>query len=647
MSKELTDAVLAGNDEVLASYVAANILTSITGSRLFVFISRPAADAIAAHQLRAHITALMNDHGLGIQDDEMSTRVHISYAAPEKFHSEVANIAWAPGSQIWLLFGDGTPSDVANELLDNVLAVASAKSTSGFNCTIPGGDSSKENKIVQQCGRHQIPHRIFRTAFILGDAPSSSVNHPVLHFLDTLFEFKNEIEERLPEYFEFRSLRCVAPPQANLNLISAEEAVDLMVRISRQQNSCGSYDIASPEGTSFAALCMSISMAYGFSLSLAENLDELNAIDAVFNERLAAFRESCILHRQFNPLPAYQTAAITDSIGLSRQKLVKILESVRNKQETRRAARDGRVSKLPSVLSARTTMLNNSELSYFVGGSRGTPLIVLNALGQGLEYWGRLLDRLLGYHRIIIWEPRGTFSGPQPFTMANQIGDLKAILRQEKISSCHLVGWCTGSKVALEFYLQEPQTVASMVLLNGSFKCTSTPTELQTVYEQQLDSLCQALDDAPTIASSLILSLTSGLEVNAVDLTDLDSRQSAAQVLALINRHLRQHVLSPFRDERAVLNYARQLRDFWSYDHLPKLRHVRVPVLLLSAEYDQVASPAMIRSVSELLPQVYFVHVQGATHYCLYDRPDFVAEIMEVFFLKTRSAGVHGGTQLK
>jgi len=50
------------------------------------------------------------------------------------------------------------------------------------------------------------------------------------------------------------------------------------------------------------------------------------------------------------------------------------------------------------------------------------------------------------------------------------------------------------------------------------------------------------------------------------------------------------------------------------------------------AEYDQVATPAASFEAAALFPHARHVHVKDATHYCLYDRPEFVANMLKEFF---------------
>jgi pimeloyl-ACP methyl ester carboxylesterase len=90
--------------------------------------------------------------------------------------------------------------------------------------------------------------------------------------------------------------------------------------------------------------------------------------------------------------------------------------------------------------------------------------------------------------------------------------------------------------------------------------------------------------------------------------------------------------MAPFRSEATVVRYARQLLDFWSFDVRPSAGRVRAPVLFVGAEHDSIASTAASRAMARLFPRARYAEVQGATHYCLYDRPALIAGLMEAFF---------------
>jgi pimeloyl-ACP methyl ester carboxylesterase len=172
-----------------------------------------------------------------------------------------------------------------------------------------------------------------------------------------------------------------------------------------------------------------------------------------------------------------------------------------------------------------------------------------------------------------------------------------------------------------------------MVFLNGTLKCDGSPAEMDSPYEHNLESLCRLLVKKPAMAPFVRKTLNSREEANETEiLKESDREKMSTRVLSLMNVDLRARVVAPFQTAETTLNYANQLVDFWSNDARPKASQVQVPVLLLSAEYDQVATPESSSLAAELFPWARHVHVKGATHYCLYDRPEFVAGLLTRFF---------------
>src|SRR5262249_13196999 len=149
--------------------------------------------------------------------------------------------------------------------------------------------------------------------------------------------------------------------------------------------------------------------------------------------------------------------------------------------------------------------------------------------------------------------------------------------------------WCTGPKVAVDFYLQRPSVVRSMVFLNSNFKCVGRE-QLDTPYARALDSLARSVVRKPAMAASVMESLelmNSGTDLNPPQPNDA---QLDVRVLSLINADLKSEVIAPFRNEQTTINYAHQLLEFATHDLKLSAGQLSIPVLLIASEYDQVAS---------------------------------------------------------
>lgn len=430
----------------------------------------------------------------------------------------------------------------------------------------------------------------------------------LIDFLSELLYLKREIEERYPEYFEYQSLRCFTPTDIHCQL-------------------------ANSESISFSLLCEWLGIACDLNLVSVNDRNDLNAIDLMFATRItasAAFSESA-----FSDLP------FTDE-----ESAVAALTALRQQLEASLNQRLLRASSLPVEMLPKTIDRNGSSLTYFSGGSAGTPIVLINALAQSLRYWYRLIGDLMPRHRIVTWESRNMHSASQPFYLADQVDDLEAILSHAGIKSCHLIAWCTGPKVALEFFQRRPHVVSSMVFLNSAFKCLTTPKTLTTEYENNLEPLFQMLDSAPGAVRAVMKALrqsATGAEIPSP--AGMDGKTLAARVLSLINRDLVAEVVKPFETEASTLNYARQVLEFYSCDIASKAPNVNVPVFLIGAEYDKIASPQISSSFAQFFPRARYVQLSGATHYCLYDQSHIVSGMIQDFLDQPEKPAVMNAPQ--
>jgi len=624
----------------LGSYFAARWLRASDGvvfySAMNTFSSEEALDLVSEASVQ------IND-GLPAEDMRRSIEGRLKRVAGNVTPSAAAEV-----DEVWH-FADSTASQTPPELCSSLISRFPVMNTKKFNYVevdAGGRDSGPDtrHRDISRCLKmHNIEHRIFLTSQILTtrhtklDQGSSAI----MHFLSLLHSFKSEIEERSPQYFDFQALRCVAPPDAALNLITADTASELLIRIAQKEKRAN-FSIVSPQNIPFAVLCENIGIAYGLSVLSVKDFDSLNAIDRCFYERLGDFNGNFKNGTAVLPnTDAYEAACFApEKAILDEAAQIALFESICRSQNEALAARKRQAAELPRKLLHKTITTRGLELNYYVGGGTGAPIIVLNALGQDLEYWHRLIDCLLESHRVIIWEPRGTVSPSPPFGLYDQVDDVDAILQQEGIDVCHLIGWCTGPKVAIEFYVRRPSMVRSMAFLNGTFKCDGSPEELNSPYEQNLDSVCRMVVRKPSIAASVIKTFQDRADESEAEiLQETDPEQRSIAVLKRMNENLKAHVLAPFRTEETTFNYAHQLVDFWSHDVRPKAKDIKVPVLLIGTEYDQVATPEASASAATLFPDARYLHIRGATHYCLYERPEFVADLLKAFFSDKAAAG--------
>jgi pimeloyl-ACP methyl ester carboxylesterase len=556
--------------------------------------------------------------------------------------------------QVWHFAGaDGGPEEISSRkrYLASVLKHVNATE---LNCVLAPfthhashwltGNNTNDNPqaetlpaaIANLCDRHNTAYRIFVTAMLLDqNQPAGSlVREGLVNFAATLYELKKEIGTRYSDYFQRQPLRYKASADAALNLISAGRAAELMLGIAEQPDTLGRlFYVASPTKTPFSDLCKSLSSTYELTLLPTADVGRLNEIDKLFNRRLSSFEAQLSATDEAELQQFDHLAGENDGIDLNQPERVELLRSLRRSQDAAWLARKERVSAMPGSLNERVIVRNDAPLTYYCAGPPGIPIVLINALGQGLQYWYPLADYLRKRRRVILWEQRGTTVPPYPFPFLDQVSDLEAILENEEAEKCYMAPWCTGLKLSMAFYLLHPGMVQAMTVFNGSLHTFDTPPELETLFEQNFGPVCRIVDQTPRMAASVRSLLTSALEDKDADLfSEFPEEQLGAEVLSRINIDLRPHVVAPFRNETVTVHYCRQILDFKAYDPRPNAALMDVPALFIGSEYDKLTLPAAVAYAAKLFPRGRYLQVPGATHYFLYDQPDVAGELIEKFF---------------
>ncbi|MER7234252.1 alpha/beta fold hydrolase [Streptomyces olivaceus] len=411
----------------------------------------------------------------------------------------------------------------------------------------------------------------------------------LLPLLDAVHDTAAVVRARCAEYFDHQPLRLrattLAPPGAG------HDPEDLVARLGK---------------------------SYGVPVRVADDEEELTAVD-----------------RLVEHLAATPGRTRPESLGADvRTGSPALFDAVRRAQrdaERRLAEEAARCAEVPP----RRVGVLGGVLRYHAVGEPdpGRPaVVVLNALGMGLGPWHRLTALLSRHHRVLAWAPRGCTARERPLSLGDHVDDLTAVLNVEGVRSCHLLAWCTGPKVALEFHRRDPEAVRSMVFLNGSFRRLDRPGDPDTAYEQNLEAMCRSVVGRPTLADVMRRMLGGALAERPDFSGEPDPHRWAEQILASPADVLGEEVRRPFADGRVLVAYARQLLDFWSRDPLAYAPRVAVPVLGVSGELDRIAAPDRLERDTGRFPAARHVRLPVANHHVMHDRPDELAALLGEFF---------------
>jgi pimeloyl-ACP methyl ester carboxylesterase len=246
-----------------------------------------------------------------------------------------------------------------------------------------------------------------------------------------------------------------------------------------------------------------------------------------------------------------------------------------------------RLAAAASVGGSSARSSDGVPVHYQVGGSGEPSLVLVHGWALDARLWDGQVPRLSGRHRVVTLDLAGHgASGRQrsAWTMAAFGEDVKAVVEAVGATQIVLVGHSMGGPVVLEAARRMPERVRGIVLVD-----TLLDVEQRTPAEQ----------------------------VEAM------ARQLEADYEATVTQMARQYLFAPgtpaaVRDR--VLAQARALppdisitllRQAWTYDPLPALGEIEVPVRAVNAD----TFPTNLEANRRHMPGYQAIIVNGTGHY--------------------------------
>lgn len=250
--------------------------------------------------------------------------------------------------------------------------------------------------------------------------------------------------------------------------------------------------------------------------------------------------------------------------------------------------------------------VNSIRLFVHEQGQGEPALVFLHFYGGSSRTWQAVMDQLQANYRCIAYDHRGWGQSDKPATrygIPELAADATALLAQLDLSSYVLVGHSMGGKVAQLLASQQPAGLKGLVLVAPS---PATPTHLP---EPAFQSLLQAYDTPANAQEALTRVLTHQPLPAAVQQLTLEDMQ----------RHVEASRI-------AWPTVAMQ------QDVSANLARIKVPILLIANEYDQVDTVQRLQAeLLPLLPGAQLAVVPNAGHLVMLEAPAEVVHLIEAF----------------
>ncbi len=251
--------------------------------------------------------------------------------------------------------------------------------------------------------------------------------------------------------------------------------------------------------------------------------------------------------------------------------------------------------------------IGNFSLYYERVGS-GFPVIFLHGLGGNHLSWWQQVPYFMRWYECITLDQRSFGMSPDPDGLFNRAhaSDLGRLLDHLKIEKAALVGQSMGGWTIVGYALEHPERVAAMVMADtpgGIF----TPDMKFAIPRTPL-----VMDTTPPIGS-----------------LPTYARDYFARVpeMAFLYDQFRILGARPPADAGAQIAHLR-------YDLDSVRTRLKMPILCLVGEQDELIPPDMIRSMVKVLPKGRLVTVSDCGHSVYFERPQVFNHIVRDFLLE-------------
>ncbi|GAA3627223.1 hypothetical protein GCM10022397_10910 [Flavivirga jejuensis] len=504
-----------------------------------------------------------------------------------------------------------------------------------------------EKELLDYHKEYGVTFRILRPSIIIGDSITYGVdtNSGLYGYLAILLRLKDKLELKMPEYFKYNALKMLVTEGASANLICVDHVVTLFMAICTNANTLNEvFHLTNPHPTPLKRYMSTIGDAFGINSYAVSNIDELGPIDRLLLHEEDIFDSYLQTVHYFECDKGYNLAKLDKDIPkLGYDVEYKVTVNAKVKFDEDKKVQRKRLQSVVHRLDLKTVVVEGKDnLSYYIGGN-GSVLVILNAYGQSLSFWDWMVNGLYKNHTVIIWSMRGTASQKggveESYPIQTHVEDIKHILNNEDVQKCNIMAWCTGPKVALQFQADYPELVNTMIFLSSCFKGVPGFEKYHTTYENDMQQICDRVNQNPYIASIIIEALKNILikeeEVIAFDeLQDEEKKRDLVQdILSLIGEDIKPMIIEPFLTPSSVLNYARQLLMLWEKDVTEMLINLNIPVLMISGEEDNISSCEITEAAAGLSGKVDCAIIKGGTHYLHYDNTSLLLEIVNKYLI--------------
>jgi pimeloyl-ACP methyl ester carboxylesterase len=253
-------------------------------------------------------------------------------------------------------------------------------------------------------------------------------------------------------------------------------------------------------------------------------------------------------------------------------------------------------------------------------------IILMHGFPDNLHLYDRLCPYLSPPRRLVLFDFLGWGSSDKPagypYTAANQVGDLDAVITQLGLEQVTLVVHDASGPPGIDWALAHPQRVAGLVLLNTYYCDMPTLRPPAAIWLFSTPVIRSVARPVSQMFGNWILRRVYRWQVGSF-IRDADVRRQFVPLL------YQQFDATPsarpafFRLNEDLLTTVRSRTAM-----IPRLREFRRPVRIIFGDADPSLNSGVARTFHEFLPASELFLIPGAGHFVQMDEPEQVGRLI-------------------
>jgi pimeloyl-ACP methyl ester carboxylesterase len=260
-------------------------------------------------------------------------------------------------------------------------------------------------------------------------------------------------------------------------------------------------------------------------------------------------------------------------------------------------------------------------------------IILMHGFPDNLHLYDRLVPHLSPPRRVVLFDFLGWGSSDKPYgypyTTANQVGDLDAVIAQLGLEQVILVAHDASGPPAIDWALDHPEQVAGLVLLNTYYCEMPTLRRPEAIWLFSTPGVRSVARPVAQMFGNWIFRRMYWWQVGRF-IRDADVRREFVPLL------YQQFDATPsarhafFRLNEDLLPMVRS-----HTGNIPRLQKFKRPVRIIFGDADYTLNSGVARTFHEFLPESELFLIPGARHFVQLDEPEQVGRLILAMPLAT------------